>query len=256
LSIQLINIGAVPNDGTGDLLRDAFDKVNDNMIELYSAPVVNTSISVGNSTVNSFITGVSLRTGNTTVNSSVNTSTITITNTTSFSSLTQGQLTVANSTVVNSTSLFIGNSTVNAVHTAAQLSLANSITSFTATRNSVLIGNSTVNTTANSSQISTGSAVVSSNTLTLGTSSATANGYTYLPNGIKMNWGSVEANSTTGQVVFTNAFATSIFSISIAGNSVAHATRVPAVTSQNTTVAEIRTTNTSLTTVYYIAIGV
>ena len=33
---QVINIGAVANDGTGDPLRTAFDKVNDNFTELYS----------------------------------------------------------------------------------------------------------------------------------------------------------------------------------------------------------------------------
>jgi len=33
---QVINIGSVANDGTGDPLRDAFDKVNDNFTELYS----------------------------------------------------------------------------------------------------------------------------------------------------------------------------------------------------------------------------
>ncbi len=32
---QTIDIGAVPNDGTGDPLRDAFDKANDNFTELY-----------------------------------------------------------------------------------------------------------------------------------------------------------------------------------------------------------------------------
>lgn len=32
---QTINIGAVQNDGTGDSLRDSFDKVNDNFTELY-----------------------------------------------------------------------------------------------------------------------------------------------------------------------------------------------------------------------------
>ncbi|MGX1259790.1 hypothetical protein [Sinorhizobium fredii] len=32
---QTVNIGAAPNDGTGDALRDAFDKVNDNFQELY-----------------------------------------------------------------------------------------------------------------------------------------------------------------------------------------------------------------------------
>ena len=33
---QVINIGASANDGTGDPLRNAFDKVNDNFNELYS----------------------------------------------------------------------------------------------------------------------------------------------------------------------------------------------------------------------------
>ena len=32
---QIIGIGAAPNDGTGDCIRDAFDKVNDNTTELY-----------------------------------------------------------------------------------------------------------------------------------------------------------------------------------------------------------------------------
>lgn len=32
---QTIGIGAAPNDGTGDPIRDAFDKVNDNFTELY-----------------------------------------------------------------------------------------------------------------------------------------------------------------------------------------------------------------------------
>jgi len=42
MSQQTINIGATANDGTGDQLRDAFDKTNDNFNELYTgvAPVV------------------------------------------------------------------------------------------------------------------------------------------------------------------------------------------------------------------------
>jgi len=32
---QVVNIGTVANDGTGDPLRDAFDKINDNFVELY-----------------------------------------------------------------------------------------------------------------------------------------------------------------------------------------------------------------------------
>ena len=34
---QTIDIGAAPNDGTGDTLRDAFAKANDNFDELYNA---------------------------------------------------------------------------------------------------------------------------------------------------------------------------------------------------------------------------
>lgn len=33
---QVIGIGTTPNDGTGDPLRDAFDKCNDNFTELYN----------------------------------------------------------------------------------------------------------------------------------------------------------------------------------------------------------------------------
>ena len=34
---QIINIGTTANDGTGDPLRTAFDKINDNFVELYGA---------------------------------------------------------------------------------------------------------------------------------------------------------------------------------------------------------------------------
>jgi hypothetical protein len=36
MSKQTINIGTTPNDGTGDSIRDAFDKVNDNFDEIYT----------------------------------------------------------------------------------------------------------------------------------------------------------------------------------------------------------------------------
>ena len=36
MAIQTINIGSSANDGTGDPLRTAFDKVNDNFVELYA----------------------------------------------------------------------------------------------------------------------------------------------------------------------------------------------------------------------------
>ena len=36
---QIIDIGSAPNDGTGDKLRDAFDKTKDNFDELYDVAV-------------------------------------------------------------------------------------------------------------------------------------------------------------------------------------------------------------------------
>lgn len=54
---QVINIGTTANDGTGDPLRSAFDKVNDNFTELYTddagdvnSIVAGTSISVSSAT--------------------------------------------------------------------------------------------------------------------------------------------------------------------------------------------------------------
>lgn len=36
MAYQAVDIGASPNDGTGDPLRDAFDKINDNFVEVYA----------------------------------------------------------------------------------------------------------------------------------------------------------------------------------------------------------------------------
>ena len=47
---QTINIGSSANDGTGDPLRTAFDKINDNFTELYSAGAAGTNLDLtGNS---------------------------------------------------------------------------------------------------------------------------------------------------------------------------------------------------------------
>lgn len=39
MGIQLINIGAAPDDGTGDPLRTAYNKCNNNFLELYASPI-------------------------------------------------------------------------------------------------------------------------------------------------------------------------------------------------------------------------
>lgn len=96
---------------------------------------------------------------------------------------------------------------------------------------------------------------------TLGTASATANGYTRLPNGILMQWGSQTASvnaTVTATITFPVAF-TTFYSLSIDGigataagnNSILNA-------APNTTAAVWRSLSTaaaSSITVYYVAIG-
>ena len=46
-SLQTINIGTYANDGTGDDLRTAFEKVNSNFASLYSDLLVNNAANIG-----------------------------------------------------------------------------------------------------------------------------------------------------------------------------------------------------------------
>ena len=55
---QIINIGTVPNDGTGDPLRSSFDKVNDNFNEIYGALGGNSPPDIVNSDGELELTGV------------------------------------------------------------------------------------------------------------------------------------------------------------------------------------------------------
>lgn len=43
---QTLNIGATANDGTGDTLRVAMDKVNDNFNEIYASPIISDFITI------------------------------------------------------------------------------------------------------------------------------------------------------------------------------------------------------------------
>ena len=68
-----INIGSAPDDGTGDYLRVAFGKTNNNFIEIYNSFIMTATLTVGNSTVNSSVsnTGV-LYLGSATANATIN----------------------------------------------------------------------------------------------------------------------------------------------------------------------------------------
>ena len=48
---QIINIGSTANDGTGDPLRTAFDKINDNFQEVYGATAAGTNIDITTNTI-------------------------------------------------------------------------------------------------------------------------------------------------------------------------------------------------------------
>lgn len=130
---QVINVGSVPNDGTGDLLRDAMIKVNDNFTELYTNAYISTSVTVGNSTVNTFINSSSISATNVIVSNDLTVSgNVYFQGETTFSNATNittndKQLILANNSVTNSTAnnsglvvgvsaelVYIGNATVSA----------------------------------------------------------------------------------------------------------------------------------------------
>ena len=102
-----------------------------------------------------------------------------------------------------------------------------------------------------------GALTTSAGTLTgLTYTTDTTNGYSYLPNGLKINFGRFIAN-TTSQVTFTSPFATAVMSISVTpANTVYLAANVPYVFTSNTTTANIYSASTTTSSnCYYLAIG-
>jgi len=97
---------------------------------------------------------------------------------------------------------------------------------------------------------------ITGNNLTLGSSLIAANGFSYLPNGLKMNFGHFICN-TTSQVTFSNAFSTAVISITVTpANNVYVGANTPYVFASNTTTANIYSASTTTASnVYYMAIG-
>ena len=48
---QIIDIGQVANDGTGEPLRQAFQAVNDNFTEIYAAGPVDSNVVISGNTI-------------------------------------------------------------------------------------------------------------------------------------------------------------------------------------------------------------
>ncbi len=105
----------------------------------------------------------------------------------------------------------------------------------------ITVGNNSVNTFINATSI------------TVGSNNAANIGHTSLPNGLKMNWGWVSANSTDGNATFSSAFSTAAYVVTATSN--ATGTYAAAAIGSNTTTALIRTANATSTNVYYMAIG-
>lgn len=141
----------------------------------------------------------------------------------------------------NGSLVFASNATSNVITVNSNSSVNVLTTSFTLSGDSFFNSNSTFST----------------NTVLLGTSSLTTNGYAWLPNKLLIQWGRVSANSSTrGNTTFSIPFPTACLGISLTGISntanIAYCNTAP-----NTTVALIRTNEASGTgaNVSYIAIG-
>jgi len=270
LAKQIVNIGAAANDGTGDPIRDAFDKVNQNFDEVYSSYVATGDVTVGNSTVNTVISNTGgLVVSNSTVSTVANSSTFKIGNTTANATVTSTVLSVSGNTTigsatVNTTAVLVGNSTVNTFVSQSNLTIRTSASNLTVNSSILTVGNSTVNTTANSSRITTASANLTSNTLLLGSGSTGssvgtanfANGYSRLPNGLLMQFGyNAAVNSTANVTTFSSVGGVSfvnLFSVSVSSTNTTH---YVAVVSANSTAIVLQANATTNTGVYWTAIG-
>jgi hypothetical protein len=117
MAYQAIGLGATPDDGTGDNLREGADKVNDNFVELYTLLGNGTSLSSGISSTDTVITLTSpVITGPTIsgvvmgTQTSATITTLTSTTITGLSSLAVGNLSFASGSITDSSgSIDFGN---------------------------------------------------------------------------------------------------------------------------------------------------
>jgi len=200
-------------------------------------------------------------------NVSTNATTYSVTPAVLFANVNATRINVGNTvnvganSIINATAHFItSNSTVNAIMTATSLTFSNTTAvPFTANVTGVYTTgtvNATSHTVGSNFIANSTATTIAANTLTLGTSTIAANGYSYLPNGLKMNFGVFVAN-TTSKVTFTSAFATAVVAISVTpANTVYLAANVPYVFTSNTTTANIYSASTTTSSnCYYLAIG-
>jgi hypothetical protein len=203
--------------------------------------------------------------------SSLTTTTInTINGTTDLTMMTGNSSASAIVLATDGTMKLKANSTLNAVSISATSITTNTAT-FTSNGNFTASGNvSAVNIAASANVSAVNIAAsgtvnadiidVASNTLYLGTTSVTgSNGYTYLPNGLKMNWGVlVAANTATGTTAtFTSAFTQAPYVVTVSHQGPG---RIPAPSLVTSSAGSCTITSglgsPSGTNVHFIAIGI
>ena len=94
-----------------------------------------------------------------------------------------------------------------------------------------------------------------SNALALGTASVHANGYTYLPNQLLMQWGQLAVNSSTAAQTWPTAFSTNAYSVTAMPLNAAPGAVNAVVSTCNSTMFTVRTAIAGNTNVMWTAIG-
>ena len=153
-----------------------------------------------------------------------------------------------------SANVFIANST--AIRANAAMTVSNTLTV-----TSPLTANVLTVTTVNSNVNFTGALTFSANvtaaginaaSITLGTPSIATSGFTRLPNGLLMQWGTTGSILTTGTTItFPTAFAANPYSVVFTPISAQATVRATSVTTTSVTA-----NSSATTTAYYMAIGV
>lgn len=121
------------------------------------------------------------------------------------------------------------------------------------TANVIVASSTLINVSVNANMLTVNASALNLTGVSIGTS-----GYSRLPNGLLMQWGTVVANSTSGSVTFPISFGSTPFSVQITPQSTGGTNTAVghAVTATTTTTATVRNTNAVSFTYYYMALGV
>jgi len=149
-------------------------------------------LNIGSSTPNTLINATSVNTGTFSVGSTF----------------------TANSTLVNAAAVNVTGAVNSASQTVTGLTNTNTLNVTGAVNTATVFATGSINAAsvflANSTALKHGT-----NTFTLGTSSVAANGYTYLPNGLLMQWGHLTYGSITSTISFPISFTINCYSLSV-----------------------------------------